>query len=1047
MESLTSLTHAMKSSIKDFSNKTYGGNGLAIEFTPVNSNDLNSSNCKYMHYGTMYTINNCTFSKNKADAGSVITAIFSHSWRNTGCMGSGGGLCISLGPCSTNINVFIERCIISQNSAVLYGGGSKIQTLGTSHGNKISFMWTNISHNVALEQKMGGGLELIFSYYAKDLKIFKGLVVNTTMNFYFCNFMNNTASSGGGVNIFSGEVVMKDDESAITFNSCTWTSNSAALYGAAVHVQPGVWASRIPGHYPYVTFRNSTFSQNKIIPNINSYGVYEIKENGAGAFLSNFIQVSFCGETTFESNNSTALYLSASVASFCPASRVMFNSNSGINGGAILLVGRSFLYLDEASNFTFFGNHARDFGGAIYSQSTESKVHQPCFIFRGLNVSKSDLYFTNNTAGLGQGNHIFASSFLSCNIFCSPDSNAFDCIGHFIFHPNSSSTATMPTKFFVDATDVVSLFPGLPFKLPLLVSDSEGNNVSSVSYQATLVQKNSSMSIDPAFKYVSANTISIVGKEGENAILQLDDMSDGVSILIDIALDHCPPGYILNSDDKCECFASQYYGLWNCKPVYLMYGVWMGYCNVDNQSNLCTSDCPIGYCNYNETNGQSKQLPFNASLLKGTICSSTRKGTRCGECISGHSVYYNSPHFNCDTNSHCYLSPLYFTLSTVLPLALLLLMLMFFDTNFASGWNSFIFYSQIVCMLYTRGYGFPRAQWTALGWVIFIYNFFNLELFNLEPFSFCIWRGANTMDILMVRLASTCIALLLVIGMVLLLMQPRLSRIFRFSRRFSVINSISAFLILCYAQCAKTCFQVLYTSCLFNENGICLDEVVFYGENMIPFNGVHLKYALVALIFLTFVVVIPPVLLLFYPLFFKILGICQLSESRLATYLWRLMPIQLLDSLQNPLKDKYRFFAGLFFLYRTVPLILYAATKDMVQVYTFTELGLIGMIIVHAVFQPYKKGIHNTIDLLLLFNLVVINGITLYMYTNMMIGIKETAVSWSITQLVLLLVPLSIAALLLIMKCMKWLVFGHTSANTQYTALNTISDSFGTREE
>ena len=672
-------TCVMKSSIKDYSDKMYGGNGLAIEFTPLNGNNFNSSNCNYKHCSTMYTINNCTFLRNKADAGSAITANFSHSWRNIGCMGSGGGLCISLGPCSTNISVSIESCTINNNTAVLYGGGSKIQTLDTSRGNQVSLIRTNFSNNVALGQKMGGGLELVFSYYAQDVKTYKRLVGNTTMNFNSCCFINNTASSGGGVNIFSGEVAMEDDESAITFSNSTWTSNSAALYGAAVHVQPGVWASRNPGHYPYITFRNCNFSQNKITPNKTSCGVYEIQENGAGAFLSNFIQVSFCGETTFESNNSTALYLSASVASFCAASRVMFNSNSGINGGAILLVGRSFLYLDEASNFTFVENHARDFGGAIYSQSTESKVHQPCFIYRGLNVSKSNFYFINNTAGLVQGNHIFASSFLSCNIFCSPHSKPFECIGNFIFYPNKSSTATMPTKFSVNTTQVVKLFPGLPLKLPLLVSDSEGNNVSNVSYQATLVQENSSISVDPAFRYVSANTISLVGKKGERAKLRLDDLSDGVSILLEIALDDCPPGYILNADNKCECVVSQYYGLWNCKPVYLMYGVWMGHCTDSNQSDLCTSDCPLGYCNY-DTNGHSTQLPFNASLLKGTICSSTRTGKTCGECRPGHSVYYNSPSFECGTNRHCYLSPLYFTLSTILPLAILLVMLMLFDT-------------------------------------------------------------------------------------------------------------------------------------------------------------------------------------------------------------------------------------------------------------------------------------------------------------------------------------------------------------------------------
>ena len=1045
---LINNTYMVKSSIKMTSHtldKIYGGNGLVIEFIPTKSDSFNHS-CE--NYSTIYMINS-SFLENRAVAGSVVIANYSHSWKNIGCIGGGGGLCISLGQNSSNISVFVERCTISNNSAMLYGGGSKIQTMDTSHSNYISMKWTNFSYNVARNDKMGGGLELIFYYYAEDTKTLKGIPGNTTVDVLFCRFFNNNALNGGGVNVFTGEVALEDYESAIHFQNCTWTSNSAAFYGAAIHVQPGVWASRSKGHYPDITFTNCIFSRNTIVPNnISPFSFYKIREIGAGAFLSNFIEVQFCGETSFEANNNTALYLTTSVASFCPGSRVMFNSNSGINGGAISLIGRSFIYLNGSSDFTFVGNHARDFGGAIYSQSAESKVHQPCFIYRGLEVCRSNLNFINNTAGLGQGNHIFASSFTSCNIFCPPHSKPLDCIGHFTFHPNNNSTATMPTNFSVNTSHTLQLFPGLPFKMPILVSDSEGNNVSQVSYQATLLHKHPDISVDPAFRYVSANTINIIGKERQSAKLQLDDVSDGVSLIIDIALVDCPPGYILNSESRCECFASQYYGLWNCNPVYLMYGVWMGHFANNNQTTLCTSDCPMGYCINKNTNGQAMQLPTNASLLEDTICSSTRSGTRCGECRPGHSVYYNSPYFNCGKNDHCHLSPLYLLLSTVLPLAILLGILTLFDTNFAGGWNSFIFYSQVVCMLYVRGYGFPTGEMTTLNSAIFVYNFFNLELFNLEPFSFCIWRGANTMDILMVRLSTTCIGLLLVVGMVYILMHPRFFCLFRrlLRRRYSVINSISAFLILCYAQCAKTCFQVLYTSCLFDQTGTCLKEVVFYSGKMTPLHGAHLKYAIIAVVFLMLIIVLPPALLLFYPLFFKVLGYYQLSEGRLATYLWRLMPIQLLDSLQNPLKDNYRFFAGLYFLYRTVPLILYAATKNMIQVYTVTELGLVAMIVVHAAFQPYKKTIHNTIDLLLLFNLVLINGITLYVYTNMMIGIEGAVIWWSTAQLVLLLLPLAVAVVILTIKLVTWINVPRRKT-AGYTAINTVFDSFGTREE
>ena len=1035
------------------SNTMYGGNGFAVEFTANlgrfedGYRDCNSSE---RNIQTTYTITNCTFSSNQANAGESITANFSHSWKNTGCLGSGGGMCVSLGGNTTQISVFIESCKVHNNSAVVYGGGTKIQFLDTSHDNRLALTGTSFSHNRALKGKMGGGFQLVFSYFVRDTNPVQGCVRNTTVTFEQCSFTNNSATNGGGINIFSGEVTMDDNESAIRFVGCNWTENTATLYGSAVHIMPGVWASRNQGRYPALTFNDSIFSRNKLVPNITHSKYYETQQNGAGAFLTNVLKVSFCGATVFENNNGTALYLSGSVASFCPASNVLFDSNNGTNGGAVSLIGQSYLYVDEKSNFTFTGNRARDVGGAIYFHSTESKVHQICFIYRDLIISRSSFKFYHNYAGSKRGNHIFVSSVIMCNLYCPEKSmrDFYECIGNFEFVPTINATATMPTKFAVNTNDTLILSPGIPLKLPLLVSDFENNNVSNISYQASLMSEYSDMCVDPAFRYVSADTISVTGKERENGTLRLDDLASGVSILVEIALDDCPPGYVINSENKCECHVSQYYGLWNCDPVYVLYGVWIGACGDSNSSHLCTSDCPAGYCTHHKTNIEALQLPSTTSKLEETICSSTRTGTRCGECKPGHSVYYNSPNFDCGPDNQCYLGAVYFILSTVLPLAILLVVIMLFDTNFASGWNSFMLFAQIVCSLYVRGYGSPKTQLSVLNWLLFIYNFFNLELFNVDLFSFCIWREANVMDVLMVKLGSICIALILVIAVVLLLMQPTLFWLFPFisRRRYSVINSISAFLILCYAQCAKTCFQVLYTGCLFDKDGSCDKSVVFYWSDTIPFHGGHLKYAAIALVFLVIIVIIPPALLLFYPLFFNVLGRVNLSESRPAMFLWRLMPIQLLDSLQNPFKDEYRFFAGLHFLYRIVPLVVYAATKNMMQVYAFTEVSLVLMIVVLAAFQPYKKRLHNIIDLLLLFNLTLVNSITTYSYTAIMIGIKETMFWWGIAQLCLLLLPLIVAVGILVAKCFIRLN-GGCSTSTQYTNMDTLSYSFGAREE
>ena len=105
--------------------------------------------------------------------------------------------------------------------------------------------------------------------------------------------------------------------------------------------------------------------------------------------------------------------------------------------------------------------------------------------------------------------------------------------------------------------------------------------------------------------------------------------------------------------------------------------------------------------------------------------------------------------------------------------------------------------------------------------------------------------------------------------------------------------------------------------------------------------GEHVKYAAVAILLLMFMVIIPPLLLLLYPLVFKLLGLCRLSESKLAGILWRVIPIQLLDAFQSSFKDEFRFFAGLYFLYRAMVLGAFAYTQAVLQYYSIVQLIMI----------------------------------------------------------------------------------------------------------
>ena len=1006
----------------------FGGSGLHIEFDYCsNGNDAyNHTNCTHSeHYSNAYyMIYKCNIIGNRANTSQSL-----RHWYNNGPMGSGGGAHIGFAINAANISITLNNCSFHNNSAVVYGGGLKLEFYNTAKNNHVSLIQTTFFNNSVPSDIMGGGLQVSFSFFILGLKIYDRLE-NNSVNVKSCNFSGNSAGNGGGVNIFSGEIPFQDELSAITFTDCTWTSNTA-LYGAAIHIMPATWGYEHQGHYPRIIFVNCSIQSNMVTPTKNVTKKLQIEVNGFGAFFCTYITVSFMGVTIFEGNNGTALYLSGSVAIFNASSQVVFHNNSGINGGAVSLMGRSFLLLNGSSNFSFKNNRAKQLGGGIYFHST-GNINQPCFIYRGFYTKNSSFIFNNNHALTGRGHHIFVSSFTSCDINCRGRNvtTSYECIGEFHFsHPDHNTTATLPTEFNVDTNHTVpiAITPGFRSYLPLVVRDSKGNTVSNLSYEASLENKSSgSMEVDPAFKYVSNNTITLSGNQRDTATLRLDTLSTDISLLVNITLVECPPGYVLDpSDHTCKCRASTYYGLQNCYPeVNIMYGVWMGHCN---HSALCTADCPVGYCAYKFSSvvkGLYRPLPLNTQNLETFICPPTRIGTICGQCRAGHSVYFNSWDFQCHKDKLCHLGPLFFILSTIIPLTILFIVITFLDTNFAGKWNGFVFFSQMVNLLYIYGNGtirFPNTQFQILNWLMFTYSFFNLEIFNVNQLSFCIWKGAGVMDILMVKLGAILFSLALVVVTFLVLKQHKFAKYFPClsRRRFSVTNGICAFFILCYAQCARTCFQVLDTGCLYDENSECYKKVVSYNGNMALFHGAHIKYATVAVVFLIFIVIFPPIVLLFYPLFFKILGLCGLSESKFAMYLWKMMPIQVLDSFQNPFKDNYRVFSGLYFLYRAIALATYALTKNLIQYYGAFELELAFVILLHAAFNPYRSRIFNIIDLLLFLNLSFINGITQYnyvLYTLGKNGVDKNTHFLITVQLLLLVVPLMAAGIYLFVK-------------------------------
>ena len=351
-------------------------------------------------------------------------------------------------------------------------------------------------------------------------------------------------------------------------------------------------------------------------------------------------------------------------------------------------------------------------------------------------------------------------------------------------------------------------------------------------------------------------------------------------------------------------------------------------------------------------------LPTDASLLDSYICGPTRTGRLCGKCVPNHSVYYHSEKYKCGKESLCYLGWLFYLLSEVVPLLFLFLTILYLNISFTDGnINCFVLYAQALDFLSVADAN-GAINSTKFIKVIhfmlkFIYRPFNLNFFTVEELSFCLWKGSNALDVMTMKATTVGVALVLVLSTLLLARCRCVPFIMLFAKLHTpqsvLIHGLSAFFVLCYSQSAQLIFHILNFFCLYSTTLHCEAKAVYLVGYMNYFEGAHIKYAVIAILALIVMIIIPPLLLLLYPLVFKCLGLCGLSESKLTTFLWRLMPIQILDAFQSSFKDNYRFFAGLYFLYRAIILALYAYSGTVFQFYSGVQLELILVLAVHAV--------------------------------------------------------------------------------------------------
>ena len=1030
----------------------FGGGSIYIEFTycspgntrcdpEANNHNTNSS----------YLINDCTFKGNRVSSKIATEENNVHvrisNERYEGHAGHGGGIYISMRGVSFNNSLTVENCTFVGNSAVRGGAISALFHNRASH-NFLYVNWCTFKENHA---SLTSGGALLLSFYSVG-----GEIANNSISIQNTNFIGNSAEFGGAVSFFTSRT-RSNQNNSLSFTNCSFVENSASA-GGAVYLTPLGQTSVYDCSSPTVVFCNCSFVKNEVpIRHISFGNSQHALESGVLSVDS--LQVDLLTNVSFVENRGSAVFAASVDIRVLESTEVKFIRNRARNGGAISLLYSSVLELHPESQVVFDSNSASESGGAIYAtiaHPSEYLLSQRCFIrHHGINgtlpysTDKFDidiwnisLQHSNNSAV--HGDYIFTDSFSPCLRHISEIVNAslsVDELKSFVrrqYKPSEIATSPAIINFTLPA----HISPGEVIDLNLTALDDLDHDIPS-SFKV-LLESDGAISTAPFISY--DGRMQLHGEPGTYFNLTLQTQSTRHVIVTKSGrLESCPLGFILVNSSTCVCSANipdrEYTGIAGCDSnnfqALLQVGYWVG-CIED--SVTVTGLCPVGFCK----SQKSLFVPIPRTcehLMKSNLfCAEHRKGVLCSECEDGYSPYYHSDTFHCGKCSYGALGILAYFASEIVPLFVVFVLTMSVKFKVTSAFaQSFIFFSQIIFILNLIPSFRPLSEtsYTFIRIHSFIVGFFSMFFFHLDELSFCLWEGATILDLVTFRYVTTSFIVIFLTSFIVVnhkFVKVKFSMLscscpVKIQRAIdkmdflknSVVHGITTFLIISYTQYTFTSFVILSSAALFQEGGTRKKFVVYLHESVDYFGVDHLPYAIPAILVLVFLSLPPPLLLISYPLLWKIKAKLRRNvETENDTTVWpicKLLP--LIDSFQGVFKDNCRMFAGLLFLWRVILLAIALFTDDVMEFFFATEIVLLAILIIHTLVRPYKESYSNIIDGLMLANMAVIVLLKWFISLSSTVDISPSAIDLLIfIQLFLMYIPL----IALMLVCVYWLL-------------------------
>ena len=1019
-----------------------GGGGVVIEFSSCVPGNRECMEQTSHNANSNYTFYQTTFKSNSAKK--LSSRILPNKETHEG-FGLGGGMAVFFRGNATGNSIEIQSCEFIENKASSGGGlFIEFGDTSLGNSVDIGSAWI-LRNTCPTSVGFGGGGVRIISILDDESEkpMFDPSVEGNRVNISG-DFIDNEAQKGGAISFSPAYQTrfVKHRTTTLNIVDCVFFLNRASI-GAAVHLE--IHSLFVWGIVNFVTIKNSSFSFNSIGYSFNpsNYGagigvVYASKvpvrfqsfvhfENnyGTALVLSTTYATIYDSTLNFIDNRGDTgggiAFFGSSHAVVSNTTNMTFEGNFAHKGGAIY------------NSIVTQGDVAAT--GSCFIQNQDPLMDRRLW--------GAKFTFINNTSTDHKSNSIFSTSVYPCaRGHLEPGeqlSNALlFCVNkNWIFHDTNCTNEieTEGNLYTFLNKSAITAYPGHGFELLIKVRDDLGHDITgSVGYTSTVPTVNNSQlaQVDPRFKLVSENFIVITGLENTTVSVELQSSgSRPHNLRIEVKLLECPPGFHFtvpainfntNSNNsstsgQCTCKPYSYHNKVNCSieefKAQIVWNFWIG---VDQShesgKRLLVSNIPDLFTNTLKRSNDDDllDLPSLYTELDDKICGiMNRTGVICGECKENFSTAINSYDFVCTPcggETNFAKNIILYMLFAYVPYIILLGIIVLFNLKLTSSASSgFILFAQMMSLDVFNISGSSHVGGIDnLGMhdaYRFVYGLLNFNSFANLMHPFCIGKNFTALDVLCLEYTLAVLPLFLIVLLIFLIrcksircvccykQRLRLRGYFPISNNHrsrsgsSIIHALVAFVLLSYTKLTLISMKMLAVRTLFGESDgeYSSESHISLAGHLTFFSKAYLlPYGLIAMLVLVFFVLLPPLFLLGLPqLVDKLLDKERFSCLR---RVWPTVTIHIfLDAFQGFYKPNRRPFAGLYFVFRLIILIVYVSTIALNE-YLLQQFLITVMIVLLTAFRPYQNEVFNIVDVAIFLNLAVINLISMYVYTT-----------------------------------------------------------------